>query len=421
MTSLMGASSITEELEQISADVWSDAAEPATTLPPRPAPHAPSSQRRALKRFSRTDALMMGGAFASALATTLLIFGRLTPLEGRLGFVAVLFATYIVTYAVLVALTDNGPTVIDRVMTVMLTTAAATALAALFSVVAFVLWRGRTALMHSNFFVQDLSVTGPLDPLDKGGISHAIVGTLIMTLIALVITVPLGVACSVYLTESSGRATSLVRTVVTAMTALPSILAGLFIFATWILILGFERSGIAAAIAMSIMMLPIIIRSADVVLRLVPGNLREASAALGAPKWRTVWHVVLPTARSGLTTSVILGVARGVGETAPILLTAGFTSTMNLNPTKDAMVSLPLAAFELVRSPQPAQVARGFATAAVLMILVLVLFTIARIVGGRPAGQLSKRQERRTVTTSAKDAERMRAMPTPLVKEHSNV
>ena len=156
-------------------------------------------------------------------------------------------------------------------------------------------------------------------------------------------------------------------------------------------------------------------------LRLVPGNLREASAALGAPKWRTVWHVVLPTARSGLTTSVILGVARGVGETAPILLTAGFTSTMNLNPTKDPMVSLPLAAFELVRSPQPAQVARGFATAAVLMILVLVLFTIARIVGGRPAGQLSKRQERRTVTTSAKDAARMSSAPIAPVTEYSDV
>ena len=125
------------------------------------------------------------------------------------------------------------------------------------------------------------------------------------------------------------------RTVVDAMTALPSILAGLFIFATWILILGFERSGLAASIAVSIMMLPIIIRSADVVLRLVPGNLREASAALGAPQWRTVWHVVLPTARSGLATAVILGVARGVGETAPVLLTSGFTASLNVNPDQE--------------------------------------------------------------------------------------
>lgn len=421
MTILASSHSITEEFAQLSAEVWDDGALPVTTLPVRPGPHAPPAQQRNLNKFSRADILPMAGAFVSALATTLLIFGRLTPLEGQLGFVIVLFVTYLITYAVLVALTDDGPAVVDRVMAVLLTSSAITALAALFSVVAFVLWRGRTALMNSNFFVQDLSATGPLDPLDKGGISHAIVGTLIMTLIALVITVPLGVACSVYLTESRGRATNLVRTVVTAMTALPSILAGLFIFATWVLILGFERSGLAASIAMSIMMLPIIIRSADVVLRLVPGNLCEASAALGAPKWRTVWHVVLPTARSGLTTSVILGVARGVGETAPILLTAGYTATMNLNPTKDAMVSLPLAAFELVRSPQPAQVARGFATAAVLMILVLVLFTIARIVGGRPAGQLSKRQQRRTVTTSAQDVVRMTSVAAAIDEETGNV
>ena len=166
---------------------------------------------------------------------------------------------------------------------------------------------------------------------------------------------------------------------------------------------------------MSIMMLPIIIRSADVVLRLVPGGLREASDALGSSQWRTVWHVVLPTARSGLTTSVILGVARGVGETAPVLLTAGFTSTMNYNPTKGPMVSLPLAAFELVRSPQQTQVARGFATAAVLMILVLVLFTIARVVGGRPVGRLSKRQTRKAQARSARDLHRIENHPPEVV------
>lgn len=380
-----------------------------TVLPARPGPQAGPAERRALRRLSRNDLLPMAGAFISSVSTTMLIFGRITPLKGRLGFVVVLFAVFVATYAVLVSLTEDRPAVVDRVMAVLLTSAAALALFALFSVIIFVVLRGLDALLHSNFYVEDLSTTGPLAPLDKGGVLHAIVGTLIMTTIALVITVPLGVACSVYLTESQGRATGLVRTVVTAMTALPSILAGLFIFATWILILGYERSGLAAAIAMSIMMLPIIIRSADVVLRLVPGNLREAAAALGAPKWRTVWHVVLPTARSGLTTSVILGVARGVGETAPILLTAGFTSTMNLNPREGPMVSLPLAAFELVRSPQPTQVARGFATAAVLMVLVLVLFSVARIFGGRPAGQLSSRQTRATVTRSARDLGRIDA------------
>jgi len=378
-----------------------------TVLPRRPTHGDPPPERRATRKLSRQDLLPLGGAGLSAVCTTLLLFGRLTPMRGGIGFVAVFFAVFLVTYAALVGITEDRPAVIDRVMAVLLSTAAIVAFVALFSVVVFVFARGMKALLHTNLYVNDLSTTGPLDPLDKGGVSHAIVGTLIMTAISLVITVPLGIACSVYLNETHGRITNLVRTVVTAMTALPSILAGLFVFATWVLILGYERSGIAAAIAMSIMMLPIIVRSADVVLRLVPGNLREAAAALGASQWRTVWHVVLPTARSGLTTSVILGLARGVGETAPILLTAGFTSTMNINPLKGPMVSLPLAAFELVRSPQQTQVARGFATAAVLMLLVLILFTIARIIGGRPAGQLSKRQANATVSRSARDLARI--------------
>jgi phosphate transport system permease protein len=390
------------------------AAAARTVLPSRPTVHTPPPVRRAIGKVSRRDMLDLGGAALSAVCITALLFGRLTPLHGKFGFVLVAVASFLIVYTALVSLHDNHPAVVDRTMTVMMALAAMVALAALGSVIIFVLYRGWDALTKANFYVNDLSVTGPQEPLSSGGILHAIVGTLIMTAIALVFTVPLGVACAVYLNESHSRISMLVRTVVTAMTALPSILAGLFIFATWILVLGFERSGLAAAIAMSIMMLPIIIRSADVVLRLVPGNLREASAALGAPQWRTVWHVVLPTARSGLTTSVILGLARGIGETAPVLLTAGYTATLNLNPTANPMVSLPLAAYELVKSPQETLIARGFGAAAVLMILVLILFTLARILGGRPAGRLSKRQTRRAQSRSKNDLERIEASHTLL-------
>ena len=393
--------SVDHVLRSVAADP-----QPRTTLPARPSASTAPSPRK-VGGISRDQAMVMVGSFVSALSITMLVFGRLTPLSGKFGFFVGFFFIFLVVHIALVSLTEDRPAVVDRVMSVLLTSAAAVALLALCSVVVFTLLRGREALFHSNFYREDMSTTGPLDPLSKGGITHAIVGTLIMTGISLAITVPLGVACSVFLNESRSRIASLVRTVVTAMTALPSILAGLFIFSTWILVFGYERSGLAASIAMSIMMLPIIIRSADVVLRLVPGNLREAAAALGAPQWRTVWHVVLPTARSGLTTSVILGVARGVGETAPVLLTAGFTSTMNLNPTSGPMVSLPLAAFELVQSPQPSQIARGFATAAVLMILVLVLFTLARVLGGRPVGRLSKRQARRADARSLRDLTRI--------------
>lgn len=386
------------------------ALEDRTTIPERPLA-APASQRRVLGRMSRADKLNLAGSVASSLCVSTLLFGWLTPLHGRFGFVVVWFMVLLATYATLVSLSESRTAVVDKVMTVLLGSAAAAAFVALFSVIVFTLWRGRSALLKLNLYTQDMSSAGPLDPLDVGGISHAIVGTLIMTAISLLITVPLGVVTAVYLNESRSRLAGTVRTVVTAMTALPSILAGLFIFATWILVLGYRRSGLAASIAMSIMMLAIIIRSADVVLRLVPGSLREAAAATGASQWRTVWHVVLPTARSGLTTSVILGAARGIGETAPVLLTAGFTSSMNVNPLKDAMVSLPLAAYEFVRSPQPTLIARGFATAAVLMILVLILFTIARVLGGRPVGHLSGRQAKRSERRSADDLRRILAAP----------
>ncbi len=366
---------------------------------------------RSVRGMPRDDLLNLAGALVSATCLSLLLFGRLTPLAGPLGFVVVTYALFLALYSFLVSLTEDRPAVVDKVMAAALTSTAVLAGGALLSVIAFTLWRGRAALTKPNLYVHDMSTAGPADPLTIGGIAHAIVGTLLVISVAMLLTVPLGLSCAVFLNETRGRAARLVRTVVDAMTALPSILAGLFIFATWILILGFERSSLAASLAVGIMMLPIIIRSADVVLRLVPSNLREASAAMGAPQWRTVWHVVLPTARSGLVTSVILGVARGVGETAPVLLTSGFTASMNVNPLKNPMVSLPLATFEFVRSPQPAMVARGFATAAVLMMLVLALFTLARLLGGRPVGHISARQARRVAAGSVRDAARFDLIP----------
>jgi phosphate transport system permease protein len=336
----------------------------------------------------------------------LLLFGRLTAFSGIIGFLAVAYVVFLAAYSVLVSLADDGPAVRDKVMTVVLYTAATLVFLALFWVVFYTLYRGREALVHANFFTQDMSRTGPLQGLNSGGIKHALVGTLWMITIALLVTVPVGLTCAVYLNEVRDRMSGFVRTIVDAMTALPSIVAGLFIYATLILAFHFEKSGLAAGLAISVMMLPIIIRASDVVLRLVPGNLREASAALGASQWRTVWHVVLPTARSGLATSVILGTARGLGETAPVLLTAGFTASLNTNPTQGPMVSLPLVAFEFVKNNRQAMIARGFAAAAFLMLVVLALFVIARVLGGRGPGHVSGRQARRIRRNSARDVTR---------------
>jgi phosphate transport system permease protein len=382
---------------------------PATTVPRIVATPVLPHNLRVLSGVTRSDVLDVAGAALSAVSIGFLLFGLLTPLRGPFGQVVVTFAVFLIAYGFLVSLHDDRPGVVSKVMTALLGAAAFVAFAALVTVILYTLVKAWRVLVKPNFYLEDMSETGPLDPLSQGGISHAIVGTLVIIGLASLFTVPLGLACAVFINETRSRLAGTVRTVVDAMTALPSIVAGLFIFALFILILGFPRAGLAASIAVSVMMLPIIIRASDVVLRIVPGNLREASAALGAPLWRTVWHVVLPTARSGLATAVILGIARGVGETAPVLLVSGSTAAFNANPTENPMMSLPLATYEFVRAPQEELQTRGFATAAVLMLLVLVLFALARIVGGRGAGQLTRRQARRRAAQSARDLVRIEA------------
>jgi len=378
-----------------------------TELPARaPASDAPET-RRALTGVRFSDLMRLVGAAAASFALTWWAFSQLLPLQGVLGFIVTCFALFVIIFGVLVSLDESGPTVKDRVISVFVHGIGVLMLLALSSVVVFTIVRGWDSLFHGNFWIMDMSATGPLDGLDSGGILYAIIGTLIMIGIALAISVPLGILTAVFLSEVPGRYAKFVRTVVEAMTALPSIVAGLFIYASVVLILGFERSGFAASLAMTVMMLPIIIRSADVVLRLVPGNLKEASLALGASQWRTVWNVTLPTARSGLTTAVILGTARGIGETSPVLLTAGTTTFFNVNPFSGPMVSLPLATFNFVKSPEPTMIARGFGTAVVLMLLVIVLFALARVIGGRGAGVLSPRQLRKRRLESVNDLERI--------------
>lgn len=389
---------------QTAADVEAPQAEapPRTTIPDRSLPHGAQARRR-IGGLRSTDVLALLGSLAAALATTGLMWTQLSPFSGALGYVVTSWFLFIFYYAILVSFDENRPTMWERISSAVVHSLAVVLLGVLVFVVVYTFTRGWSALTHGNFFTQDLRVTNPLDPLTKGGMLHAIVGTLIEVGITLVIAVPLGLLGAVFLHEIPGRFSSFVRTVVEAMTALPDILAGLFIYATLILIFGFGFCGFAASCALAVTILPIIIRAGDVVLRLVPGSLTEASYALGARQWRTVWHILLPTARSGLSTAVILGTARAIGETSPVLLTAGFATQLNANPFRGPMVSLPLAAYQAVQSPEPNMIARGFGAAATLMLLVLVLFAIARMLGGRGAGQLSARQQRRRAAASRRD------------------
>lgn len=377
--------------------------------PPLPAPPEAEEARRSTASVRRSDVFALLGAAVAGLSLSAWLSTQLQLFSGALPVIVVAYLLFLLLYAVVARFDENRLAVRDRLVAVVVHSLAAVLLLALVVVVVFTFVRGAEALVHPNFFVQDMSVTGPLDPLDGGGILHAIAGTLIMIALSLALSIPLGIATAIYLSEFPGRFSRLVRTVVEAMTALPSIVAGLFIYATAILIFGVQRSGFAAALAITVMMLPIIIRSADVVLRLVPAGLKEASLALGASSWKTVWTVVLPTARSGLTTAVILGTARGIGETSPVLLTAGLTSYFNLNPFSGQMVSLPLATFTFVKSPEPTMIARGFGAAAVLMLLVLLLFMLARVIGGRGPGVLTARQQRRRQLQSRSDDYRFRA------------
>lgn len=335
--------------------------------------------RRQLSRSTAEQRFEVIGCWVAALAMAWLICGRLLPWDGPVVFVLVTFVLGVALIAVITAIDAGWPEVADRIVSTLVHAAALLVGVALASTILFVLVQGIGALTNVNMWVDDMSGVGPRDALNQGGVAHAIVGSLIQIGIAITITIPLGIGTAIYMTEIGGRFARIVRTIVEAMTALPSIVAGLFIYTTMIVALGMPKSGLAAAMALAVMMLPIIARASDVVLRVVPGNLREASLALGASRWRTVWHIVLPTARPGLATAVILGVARGVGETSPVLLTSGTAAFFNTDPTNNVMNSLPLFIFATVRSGEPLYIERAYAAAAILLLLVLVLFVTARL------------------------------------------
>lgn len=365
-----------------------------TFLPSYDEDAAPAVPRASLGRLTLDEKFVRVGSVVSGLALAWLITQRLLPLQGLPWFVVIALVTTLTVTAVTAAMTGGAVEARDRVASTVMTVGAATVGIVLVSAVVFVTVKGWSALTNVNFFTQDMSGVGPKDSFDKGGVLHAVVGSLIQVGIAVAITLPLGIGTAVFMTEVPGRFAKVVRTVVEAMTALPSIVAGLFIYTVFIVALGYPRSGLAAGLAISVMMLPIIARASDVVLRVVPGGLREASLALGASRWSTVWYVVLPTARPGLATACILGIARGIGETSPVLLTSGNAQFLVVNPTDGVMNSLPLFVYSLVRTGEPNAVARAFAGATVLLAVVMILFVIARLVA-RPKRTKAPRRPRR--------------------------
>lgn len=314
----------------------------------------------------------------SAVALTWLLFYRFTQLRGAMGFAIFCYLSFVAMYWLVSRQAHGAVAANDRVATVAVWTGALSAFAPLVAVVGYVAMKGLPHL-RSTFFTETLQFTGPLDPATAGGGLHAIVGTLQQVGLATAIAVPLGILTAVYLNEVGGRLARPVRIIAEAMTALPSIVAGLFVYALWILRFGGGFSGVAAAAALAILMLPTVIITAEQMLRVVPGGLREAALALGSPQWRSVAFVVLPAARAGLVTGAILAVARAVGETAPMLLTAFGSKVLNLNPLEDSQEDLPLFVYSQIRSAQDTLVDRAWTGALVLLALVLILFLLARL------------------------------------------
>lgn len=343
---------------------------------------ASEDKPRRQKRFSpseRFEFVVAGTAGVSGALVLALLMDWRAPLT------LVIWAMLLFLVAEWLLVRDRaGPmSATDQVLSVVVWSTAVIAVALLAWMIVYVLLKGIGGLSWS-FFTEDLSRVGPLDP--GGGAFHAMIGTLMQTSIAAAVAVPLAVLTAVYLHELRGRMAGTVRFVSDAMSGLPSIVAGLFVYTIWVRAHGF--SGIAGAAALMIVMLPIVTRTAEEILRTVDPGLRESALAMGSPEWRMVMRIVLPTVRAGLLTAAILGIARAVGETAPVLITSFGSNTTNYDVFSGPQASLPLYIYQLIRQPNAVQQQRAWAGALLLIGLVMALFTMARVISNRGAKRL---------------------------------
>jgi phosphate transport system permease protein len=335
--------------------------------------------KRRIGIWTWTDAALLGASAAAAISLVWIIYERLTPGAGGVGFWFCAFVAFLLTYWLIVRETEGSFAATDRMMTVGLLGVTLLVVATLGLILGDIAIKGGRTL-RPGFFSSTMRSTGPLSKATDGGAFHSIIGTLEQVGLAMLLSVPLAILTAVYLNEIGGHMARVVRMVVDAMSGIPGIVAGLFIYAVWVLRFGF--SGLAASFALAILMLPTITRTAEEVLRLVPGGLREAALGLGAPRWRTTWRVVLPTARSGIITAVLLGVARAIGDTAALIATTAGLDSLNGNPLHGQQDSLPLFVFKQVKvGLLQSQTQRAETGALVLVGMVLVLFVAARIIG----------------------------------------
>jgi phosphate transport system permease protein len=325
---------------------------------------------------------MLVGSFTVALA--IFTVSSATDSEGGtnllavalVGFLLYMLLTFITSRAV-----EGRRKATDRMVTGLVTAAFTLAVIPLVSLSYTVVANG-LARLDGTFFSNSMrNIVG-----EGGGALHAIVGTLELTGIATLISVPVGIMTAIYLVEyGRGRLARMVTFFVDVMTGIPSIVAGLFAFTLFLVILGPANAinGFAGAVSLSVLMIPVVVRATEEMLKIVPNELREASYALGVPKWLTIVKVVIPTALAGIATGVIIAIARVIGETAPLLLAAGFTASMNYNPFSEKMMTLPVFVYTSFANQgvdAQAYIDRSWAGALTLMLIVMVLNIVARII-----------------------------------------
>lgn len=317
-----------------------------------------------------------------AAAVVSFVLVAVTPMKGKLAyFVVFFFASIIIDFSA--SYFQRGvASAKDAVARGLVTVGMTFAVLPIFSILFEVVKRGYKGLGF-GLFTHDMSLTSVNDPLGNGGLLHAITGTVILVVIALIVAMPIGILTAIYLTEIRGKFAAPIKFLVQAMSGVPSIVAGLFILSAYVYPVTGSLSGFAGSLALMILMIPTIARTSEEVLLLIPNDLREAGVALGGTQWRTVALVVVPAAKSGLVTALILGIARVAGETAPLVLLTGGGEKVNPNPFSGPMGSLPMYIWKCFGQGTEQSIARAWTGILVLLVIVLALFTMARFLSER--------------------------------------
>ena len=325
---------------------------------------------------------IIGFSFFFAAIAFSYFFVAATEMKGKLAYAFIFFLAYALISSTFSFINRGRQAAKDAFVSALVSLGAVVTVVPIVSIFATVLQKGVPGL-HFGILSNDMSMATPTDPIPTGGLLHAITGTLTLVILALIMSVPIGILTALYLTEINGKFAGPIRFLVQAMSGVPSIVAGLFILSAVLYPITKNYSALMGALALTILMIPTIARTSEEVLLLIPNELREAGTALGGTQWRTVAMIVVPAARSGLMTAIILGIARIAGETAPLLLLTGGGDKVNPNPFSGSVGSLPYYIWKSFTAGSSEAITRAWAGLLVLMIVVLILFIFARALSNR--------------------------------------